>query len=288
MSVSWAHSPPGLLREHHARDAAALAGDLPGDVSEAGLSVETPFQGGILFTPQEPTGEAIVVYFHGGGFLAGSPVTHRAVTAWLAHATGLRILSARYRLTPEDPYPAQQDDALAAIRHAVGMAGPAGVILAGDSAGACVALWGYHGLPAAERSAVRGLVLFYGGFGLVESDSITRYGSVENGLNREALANMYAQLAPPPAPAPPWPHEFASTVTAPVLIVAAGLDAVLDDSLRLARTLAPHPRHRLDVAQQQDHGFLKRAGTGEAVAKLIDGAANWMRECVGQEFTPGA
>ena len=38
MSVSWAHSSPGELRAHHAREAAAMAGDLPRDVFETALA----------------------------------------------------------------------------------------------------------------------------------------------------------------------------------------------------------------------------------------------------------
>ena len=48
---------------------------------------------------------AVIVYFHGGGFLAGSPSTHRCMTAWLARLSGMRVLSAGYRLAPEHPFP---------------------------------------------------------------------------------------------------------------------------------------------------------------------------------------
>src|ERR1700758_3394474 len=114
MSVSWAHSSPVELRAQHGREAAAMAGGLPADVVEAVLAADGAFRGGLLFTPPDATKDAVIVYFHGGGFVAGSPGTHRCVTAWLAKLSGLRVLSARYRLAPEHPFPAQREDAVAA------------------------------------------------------------------------------------------------------------------------------------------------------------------------------
>ena len=98
MSVSWASSSPEELRVHHARDAAERAGDLPVDVAETVLAENGAFRGGPLFTPSDRAEDAVIVYFHGGGFVAGSPETHRCMTAWLARLSGMRVLSARYRL----------------------------------------------------------------------------------------------------------------------------------------------------------------------------------------------
>ncbi len=99
MSISWAHSSPGELRAHHVRDAHAMAGDPPPDVSETALAAEAAFRGGLHFIPAVGAGNAVIVYFHGGGFLAGSPSTHRCMTAWLARLSGMRVLSAAYRLS---------------------------------------------------------------------------------------------------------------------------------------------------------------------------------------------
>src|SRR5215469_2385166 len=186
MTISWARSKPEELRAHHARDAAEMAGALPEDVIETELAPDAAFRGGLLFTPRDCITDAVFVYFHGGGFVAGSPETHRCMTAWLAKLSRRRVLSARYRLAPEHPFPAQRDDAVAACRAALALRGvpaEAGIFLAGDSAGACVALWGLRGLDPAGRARVKGLVLLYGGYGLVDSDSIARYGTPENGLD---------------------------------------------------------------------------------------------------------
>ena len=277
MSVSWAFSSPDELRVHHARDAAERAGPLPGDVVETALPAQGAFRGGLLFTPRAHTAGTIAVYFHGGGFVAGSPETHRCLTAWLSQRTGLRVLSARYRLAPDHPFPAQREDAVAACRAALALgdaAHPPKLVLGGDSAGACVALWGLRGLDRRTRALVEGLVLFYGGYGLVEGDSISRYGTPDNGLDAKTLAVMYRRLGDNGLT---WPVDFAGEIAEPAYVLAAGLDAVLDDSARLFRAMgAANPASRFVVVGGQDHGFLKGAGKDPAALRELDEAARWM------------
>ncbi|WP_395678339.1 alpha/beta hydrolase [Inquilinus sp.] len=275
MSVSWAISSPAELRAHHARDAEERAGPLPEDVRETLLPEAGAFRGGLLFTPPDPSPDAAIVYFHGGGFVAGSPVSHRGVTAWLAKLTGMRVLSGRYRLAPEHSFPAQRDDAVAACA-ALAAVGADRLILAGDSAGACVALWGLQGLDPDSRAKVAGLALLYGGFGGVAGGSIARRGTAENGLDAETLAIMYRRLGPAAEDA--WPLDFADTVTAPAYVLAAELDAVFDDSALLFQRLGSRADSRLVVAAGQDHGFLKGAGRDPAATRELEALARWLRE----------
>ena len=59
------------------------------------------------------TRRRVILYLHGGGYLAGSPHTHRAMTARLSRLTGLAVFAPSYRLAPEHPYPAALNDASA-------------------------------------------------------------------------------------------------------------------------------------------------------------------------------
>ncbi|MDW4549460.1 alpha/beta hydrolase fold domain-containing protein [Defluviimonas sp. D31] len=83
----------------------------------------------------------VLIYFHGGGYIAGSPRSHRGLLAALATTTGIAVCAPRYRLAPEHAFPAAQDDAYAAWRHLrrSGFA-PGDIALAGDSAGGGLAL----------------------------------------------------------------------------------------------------------------------------------------------------
>ena len=81
-----------------------------------------------------------VLYFHGGGYVYGSPVTHRRLCEDIAQAAGCAVLNLDYRLAPEHPFPAALEDALAGFRfiRANGPNGPAAAeatFIAGDSAG---------------------------------------------------------------------------------------------------------------------------------------------------------
>jgi acetyl esterase/lipase len=82
----------------------------------------------------------IMLYLHGGGYVACSAKTHRPITGAYANR-GLKIFAADYRLAPEHPFPAAVDDALAAYRGLLdsGIA-PESLAIGGDSAGGGLAL----------------------------------------------------------------------------------------------------------------------------------------------------
>jgi acetyl esterase len=96
-----------------------------------------------LYVPEHSEAAAqgpLVVYYHGGGWVAGDIDTHDQPCRLLAKTSGARVLSVGYRLSPEHRFPAPVDDALAAFRDAVARSeelgvDPARVAVAGDSAG---------------------------------------------------------------------------------------------------------------------------------------------------------
>ena len=78
----------------------------------------------------------VLMYVHGGGYVACSSATHRPVTASLARLTGMRVLAADYRLAPESRFPAALDDVITLYQWLVTEGAPGEpVSLAGESAG---------------------------------------------------------------------------------------------------------------------------------------------------------
>jgi acetyl esterase/lipase len=73
----------------------------------------TPWTGDWL-RPCASDGKRLIIYYHGGGFLFGSPRSHRAVTTQLAQMTAEPVLSIDYRLAPEHTAPTAHDDCFAA------------------------------------------------------------------------------------------------------------------------------------------------------------------------------
>jgi acetyl esterase/lipase len=83
----------------------------------------------------------VILYMHGGGFVAGSPASHRDLAWRLSRASGLRTLLVDYRLAPEYSYPAQLDDCMAVYRALLdGGLPPSQLAVVGDSAGGNLAL----------------------------------------------------------------------------------------------------------------------------------------------------
>ncbi|MGW9309391.1 alpha/beta hydrolase [Saccharomonospora azurea] len=94
-----------------------------------------------LYTPEEaPHDSGLLVFYHGGGWVVGSRRSHDNTARFLAKYAGVRVLSVEYRLAPEHPFPAAQEDALTAFDFAHEKAGDLGadprrVAVGGDSAG---------------------------------------------------------------------------------------------------------------------------------------------------------
>lgn len=81
-----------------------------------------------------------LLYLHGGGYVAGSRKSHRALASRIARASGVVALLLEYRLAPESPFPAALDDARAALawmreNSPEGPGAAARTFIAGDSAG---------------------------------------------------------------------------------------------------------------------------------------------------------
>ena len=90
----------------------------------------------------------VLLYLHGGGYVMGSPNTHRSLAGELSRAAQARVFLPDYRLAPEAPFPAAVDDAVAAVLWLYGQGvAPACLAVAGDSAGG--------GLTAATLIALR-------------------------------------------------------------------------------------------------------------------------------------
>lgn len=94
----------------------------------------------LWLTPPEARRDLRLLHLHGGGWVAGSIESHRALAAELAWLTRASILVPSYRLAPEHPFPAGLEDAITALNY-VRNHGPSGagssaaVGLSGDSAG---------------------------------------------------------------------------------------------------------------------------------------------------------
>ena len=102
-----------------------------------------------------------VLYLHGGGYVGTSPRMYSVFMAWLARRTGCDIFVPDLRLAPEFPFPADLEDATAAL-HGLLASGvdAAHLVLAGDSSGGGLVTTLVAADVRPERLPVAAVVLF--------------------------------------------------------------------------------------------------------------------------------
>jgi monoterpene epsilon-lactone hydrolase len=189
-------------------------------------------------TPPGARDVAAVLYLHGGGYVIGSPRSHRHLAAAVGTAAKSRVLLSDYRLAPEHPFPAAVDDAAAAYRWLLerGIA-PARVVIAGDSAGG--------GLTVATLLALRDAGVPLPAAGVCISPwvdltcggaSYTTRAEADPIVKRDGVAMMAAAyLGNRDLKTPLASPLFAELRGLPPLLIQVGDDEVLlDDSVQLA------------------------------------------------------
>src|SRR5215469_14817118 len=163
---------------------------------------------------------AALLYFHGGGYVMGSLDSHRHLAAEAGRAAGISALALDYRLSPEAPFPAPVEDAVAGYRFLLARGiRPERVALAGDSAGG--------GLVVAAMLAIRQAGLPQPACGWCISPWVGMEGIGETMTSRDG--------ADPRSPlAAPIYAELSGL--APLSIQVGAAETLLDDALRLAKT----------------------------------------------------
>ena len=132
--------------------------------------------GGILcdvLYPEIYASRKIIIYVHGGSFVAGSCRAYRSFCASLAHACSCRVVVPEFRLAPAHPYPAALEDVQAVFRAVYteeqvarsldeggGNTAEPELIVMADGSGASIALAVLMSMKERFRSAVRHVVLF--------------------------------------------------------------------------------------------------------------------------------
>ena len=180
----------------------------------------------------------VILYLHGGGYVAGSAATHRPITAALARLARRRVFSLDYRLAPEHPFPAALEDAVAAYEWVLsrGIA-PGQVVIAGDSAGG--------GLTVATLLALRerGLPRPAGGVCISpwvdltnSAPSYTSKAAVDPIVTQEGIGLMTRAYIGTGDPKQPLVSPlYADLRSLPPLLIHVGSDEVLlDDAVGLA------------------------------------------------------
>ncbi|MFP4016853.1 MAG: alpha/beta hydrolase [Halanaerobiales bacterium] len=153
--VDWSKYESIINFREEVEKGAKMYGKLPDNVEVSQVNIGEMAAEWLL--PGEGTKERVILYFHGGGYVAGTIKAHQWVTAKFVTGSGIGALHFEYRLAPENPYPAALKDSVMAYQWLLDQdISPSNIVFVGDSGGGglCLASLLYlrdHGyeLPAA-------------------------------------------------------------------------------------------------------------------------------------------
>lgn len=243
-----------------------------------------------IYKPKTSEGGAplpVLVYFHGGGFVLGSPEYTDAATRFLALRAPAVVVSVDYRMGPEHPFPAAVDDCEFAVNwcfenaEALGArTGP--VAVAGDSAGGNLSAVVTQRDLASGRRRIGLQVMIYPWVDLTRTDRGSHVAFAEGyGLSTRDLEECIPHYVPPGtdrANSDLSPlHAKSLAGLPPAFVLTGGFDVLRDEGTAYAEALkeAGVPvRHVNEPALP--HGFItmtrlsSEAGTNlEAIASEI-------------------
>ena len=211
----------------------------------------------------------VLYYLHGGGYIIGSPDTHRPMISRIAARAEADAFVIDYRLAPENPFPAPVEDAIKGYRYLLDQGiDSKSIIIAGDSAGGGLTLATLLKIreiglpqPAAAATLSPWTDMSASGWSILTNELVDPYLTPQGIL---LGARHYLQGESPTNPyASPVFADFANLP--PVMIQVGDLEIIMDDSLRVAdRIRAAGGTVRLDVWKGMPHvwqafGYLPEA-----------------------------
>jgi len=269
-------------REGFARFVQAVGGNTGADIVQldaGGVPAE-------WVTAQGAASDSALLYLHGGGYVIGSPETHRELASRISLAAGCRVLVLDYRLAPEDPYPAAVEDATSAYRWLLSQGfEPSRLAVAGDSAGGgltvatlvslresglplpacavCISPWVDLECLGESMLTKRGVDPMVSRQGLVDLGVLYIHGA---DLRSPLAAPLYADLRGLP----------------PLLVQVGTWETLLDDSVRLTdRARAAGVQVELEQWQEMIHVWPLFAPLLPEGQQAIDRIGEFVRQAHG-------
>ena len=239
-----------------------------------------------IFLPDRPAHPAILMYFHGGGYVKGGLDETDAFCRRLARSTERLVASVEYRLAPEHPFPAALDDAYAAttwaFEHAAQLgATRASFAVSGESAGGNLAAVVCLLAKSRQEITIAHQVLLQPVTDFTLSRPSIDMPATECLVPRDDLAWYYrryygaGQNLRDPRVSPLWAEDVSGLPRA--LIIAAEYDTLRDEAAAYAEKLrSAGVEVTYSCYAGMIHGFLGMGGLVQEAQQAIDEIARFL------------
>ncbi len=238
--------------------------------------------------------QRIVMYLHGGGYLFGSPATHRNLVSRLSHATATPAMSVDYRMPPETSLRGSQDDIFAAYQGLLDAGySSEGIVVAGDSAGGGHAVQLVLRVIESGLPTPAGLILLSPWTDLTTSGpSLHANGRYDFVIVKVVLDRIARALAPTHEARLDWrvsgcfaPVELLAQFP-PTLVQLGSRESLLDDGLSFARRLGDAgARTEAQIYAGQGHVVAMWSGTPDG-RRAVKEIFRWLKFVLPDERDP--
>lgn len=276
-------------REQMALASAVWNDPLPDMAEVRDFSIEGP-HGQVparLLRPHDVETDGVIVYFHGGGFVIGSLESHHRLMRLLAIESRAALVGIDYRLAPEYPFPAPLDDCVAAVRWIQQQGStidvdPERMVLAGDSAGANLALACLLRLRDGGETLPSGAGLFYGCYwSRLGTASHHRYGGGAYRLSSDEMGWFWGHYLGARGKGDVYAEPMDADLTGlpPLFLNYGEVDPLADDTRELVTRLdQAGVVHECIAYPGVVHGFMQMTSRVAPARQAVSDAAGSLRD----------
>jgi len=240
-----------------------------------------------LLRPIDATSNGAIVYLHGGGWVLGSLESHHRVMRLLAIESGAAVIGVDYRRAPEHPFPGPLNDSLAAVRWLQANAAsfdldPELIVLAGDSAGANLALGCLLELRDRGEMLPIGAALFYGCYwARLGTKSHQQFGGGGYRLTSKEMGWFWKQYLGDRGKGNPLAEPMDANLSGlpPLFLNYGTVDPLADDTREMAERLdRAGVVHECVACPGLVHGFLQMTNRVPAAANALADAGRSIQD----------
>lgn len=219
-----------------------------------------------------------IIYFHGGGYVLGSPETSLGFLTQLSKASKNVICVPDYPKSPEERYPKAQIESLSFVKEMIETHG--NLILMGDSAGAALVLSVYHGLTIDERKCVFGAILISPWIEPLATSGSINYNSDNDIGDRTFVTNCYQLYLGDRSERAEFPMTFDATniPTLPKTFIGVGTAEILVEQSRELKDNLTNVGSEVSFKLYQNmfHTFWNHPSSIPEASQLIKDISVWL------------